>query len=239
VNTARLELGRAIRERTLAEQRHAAATAEFRFLLGLAAGERVELVGDLQIPEQLELTDGPAVLEAALAARQELVAARHDLLAAEAEQRVARRELIPTPVLGASYERESDERIVQGTLSFELPVFDRSQAARGVASARAGQAERLLRALELRIREEAQLAAIRHAAAHVAAQAYAYAGGVAEAMHQNLAMVDEGYRAGKIDFFQLVVIRRETLDARRSYIEALEELNSAEAELARVIGRSP
>ena len=204
-------------------------------LLGLEAAEPIELAGELSIPEEPAHLDANEVLQAALANRHDLVAARQDLLAAEAGQRVAVREAVPTPVLGARFAREADEEIILGTLSFELPLFDRNQAAQGVASAWASQAALALLALELRVREEARLAVLRHDTAHAAAQAYA--GDVAQAMQENLSMVDEGYRAGKIDFFQLVVIRRETLESRRSYIEALEELNSAEAELGRVIGR--
>jgi cobalt-zinc-cadmium efflux system outer membrane protein len=62
---------------------------------------------------------------------------------------------------------------------------------------------------------------------------------VLEALDENVALVNKGYEAGKIDFLQLILIRRETLEARRDYIEALEELNTAEAELDRVVGVVP
>ena len=43
-------------------------------------------------------------------------------------------------------------------------------------------------------------------------------------------------RLGSSISFKLILIRREMLEARLDYIEALEELNSAEAELDRSLG---
>lgn len=237
VNTARIELGRTIREKTLAVQRRTTAIAELRLLLGIDASFSMGLEGELSIPAEAAHLDEKAVLEAALAHRQDLAALRYELEAAKAEQRLANREWAPSPRIGGVYKREEAAQIVQGTVSIELPVFNRNQGARGVASVRVLQAERAFAALRQRIEQEAHIAASRHDAAHEAAQAYA--GGIVQAMQENLALIDEGYRAGKIDFFQLLVIRRETIDARRGYIEALEELNSSEAQLSRTIGRLP
>ena len=51
-----------------------------------------------------------------------------------------------------------------------------------------------------------------------------------------MSLVDEAYRAGKVDFFQLLLMRRETLEARNGYVDALEELHAAKAELLRATG---
>ena len=48
-----------------------------------------------------------------------------------------------------------------------------------------------------------------------------------------------GVTNGKLDFAQLLLFRRETIEARRGYIEALDELNRAEAQLSRTLGRLP
>jgi cobalt-zinc-cadmium efflux system outer membrane protein len=67
----------------------------------------------------------------------------------------------------------------------------------------------------------------------------AYAGEVLKAAQDNMELVTEAYRAGKVNFLELVLIQRQTLDARRGYIDALQELNSAEAQLKRVTGTIP
>ena len=64
----------------------------------------------------------------------------------------------------------------------------------------------------------------------------AWTGGPLEAVAENMRLVDEAYRAGKVDFFQLLLIRRETLEARNGYVDALEELHAAKAELLRATG---
>ena len=46
----------------------------------------------------------------------------------------------------------------------------------------------------------------------------------------------ESYRAGKIDFLQLLLIRRQTLEARNEHINVLEELTAAQAQLDRSTG---
>ena len=115
----------------------------------------------------------------------------------------------------------------QAILAFDLPLFNRNQAARGVAAARQQQAARALEALTRSVRAEVALAASRLASAQDAAQAYA--GGLLAGLEENMQLVTEAYRAGKVDFFQLLVIRRETLEARNGYVDALEELEGPAA----------
>jgi cobalt-zinc-cadmium efflux system outer membrane protein len=57
-------------------------------------------------------------------------------------------------------------------------------------------------------------------------------------MEENLELGTESYRAGKIDFLQLLLVRRQTLEARHEYLDVLEELNAAQAQLDRALGRS-
>ncbi|HSP82016.1 MAG TPA: TolC family protein, partial [Myxococcaceae bacterium] len=233
VNTARVELGRARRERAVARQRHTLALGALRLLIGLEADEEVTLAGELEASPHPP-PDVETLLAQALAQRAELLAARAELEAARAAWRLASRAALPSPRLGVSYGREEQAHIVQGTLGLELPLFLHNQAARGASAARVAQAERLLEAQERAVRTEVKLATERYRAASAAAEAYG--DGVLAALEENLALVNEAYRVGKMDFFELLLIRREALEARRGYIEALEELNAAEARLERAIG---
>ena len=236
VNTARVELGRMGRERGEAERRLAEALADLNLLLGVDPATPVaphgELEHDAAVPEEA------ALLAAALANRPELEAGRQTLEAARAEARLAARERLPVPRLGASYSREeeSDTRIVQGLLSFEVPLFQRNRAARGVAAARVAQAEAAMAATDRQVRQEVTTALARVEAARSAAAGYA--SDVVKAMQDNMELATESYRAGKIDFLQLLQIRRQSLDARREHIGVLEELNAAMAALDRATGRS-
>lgn len=237
VNAARSSLGRAVRERALAVQRDSAAVGSFIVLVGLDPGAPVTLQGDLSVTAG-ELPALPSLVERALSQRFDVGAARHEVEAARAERRLAGREALPSPRFGVTYSEESDAgekaRITQGVLAFDLPLFNRNQGGRGVAAARLVQTERALEALTRAVHTEVAVAATRVSAAAAAAQAYA--GGLLTGLEENMELVNEAYRAGKVGFFELLVIRRETLEARIGYIDALEELQASRAQLARALG---
>ncbi len=233
VNAARVELGRARREYAAVTQRRAVALGALRLLIGLEAQEELRLEGSLSANAGPPV-DVEALVEQALAGRADVRAARAELEAAQAERTLAAREALPSPRLGVAYSREEDAQIIQGTLGIALPLFQRNQAARGISAARVAQAERLLQALERGVRLEVRLSAERLRGAQEAVAAGS--GDVLAAQEENLALINEAYRAGKVDFFELLIIRRESLDARRASIEALEELNAAQAQLKRVVG---
>ena len=234
VNTARVEVGRAAREVSLARRGHAAACADLRLLLALDPTVELRLDGDLTTPF-VTPAEGDGLEQRALRNRAERVATEQDVEGARAEQTFADRDWLPRPRIGVRYEKDEGDDVVLGTLSFDLPVFNQNQAARGVAAAQLSQAELALAATQRRIRQEVLLAVSRLATAREAAQAFE--GQVVDAMEENLKLINTAYEAGKIDLFELLLIRRDTLEARRGHIEALEELRAAEAALAKAMGQ--
>jgi outer membrane protein, heavy metal efflux system len=235
VNTARVELGRMARDRSEAERRNAEALGDLHLLLGLDPARIPVLQGELGVEERGVLEERQ-LIERALANRAEIAISRRALEAATAQARLTIRERIPTPKIGVSYtrEEESDTEIVQGLLSFDLPLFNRNQEARGVAAARVSQLETEVAATIRRVRQEVSTAVSRLRAARSAADGFA--GDVVKAMQENMELGLESYRAGKIDFLQLLLIRRQALEARNEHIDVLEELNAARAQLDRAIG---
>lgn len=236
LNTARVELGRATRARADAQRRHSEAVASLRLLLGLDPSATFTAQSELRTDTPLENT--AELLAQALANRGEIAEARRALDSAKAEASLAARAWIPSPRIGASYryEQDTDTNIVLGVVQFELPAFNRNGAARGVTAARVDQLAVALTATDRRIQQEVLTARDRVEAARAAADGYA--GDVVRAMQQNMELVTESYRAGKIEFLELVVIRRQAVEARGEYIDVLEELNAAEAQLGRALGRS-
>ena len=235
VNTARVEVGRMVRDRSEADRRTAEALADFRLLLGVDSAKVPHLAGELRADERGALEESQLV-EQAFANRAEIVGNRRALDAANARARLAERERIPTPRIGVSYtsEEDSDTKIVQGLLSLDIPLFHRNQEARGVAAARVSQLEIEVAATGRRIRQEIAAAVARLRAARAAADGFA--GDVVKAMQENMELGTESYRAGKIDFLQLLLIRNQALEARSEHIDVLEELNAARAQLDQAIG---
>ena len=139
MNSARLERGRATRAALEAEQERIAAVAELELALGAEPGSAPEIAFVLEDASRATERSPEELVAEALAARRDVLAARLDVEAAVAEQGLAARSVVPTPALGVSIAREEKANIVLGTLSFELPLFARNQAERGIASARVQQ----------------------------------------------------------------------------------------------------
>jgi outer membrane protein, heavy metal efflux system len=236
VNTARVEAGRAARESNRAVFRHASALNALGLLIGLDEAVEVQ-AQDPRLADNAPALSLPTLLAQALRDRADLQAARAELEASQAQQRLNQRAALPSPRAGVSYGREEEAHIVQGTLSIELPVFDRNQAGRGTSAARVTEAARTLEAVERRARTEVRLALVRYQAAESSLRLFGE--NAQQALQENLALATEGYRAGKMDFLELLVIRRETLEARRDHIEAMEEFTTAQAQLQQVIGSLP
>ena len=236
VNTARVELGRVTRARADTERARSIAHGELRLTLGLDAAEALAPQGDLAAEVQAALPAEEPLIDRALGSRFELAQARKNVEAAQSQARLASREWLPSPRLGVSvsHEQESQATIVQGVLAFDLPVFNRNQGPRAVSVAQVRQAQLALTAVERAVAHEVRGALARATAARAAAEGYR--ADVVKAMQENMDLVNDSYRAGRIDFLQLVVIRRQALEARREFIDVLEELNSARAELELAIG---
>lgn len=84
------------------------------------------------------------------------------------------------------------------------------------------------------MKQEVALASLRLVAARETSRSFE--GEVLMAMQENLSLVNTAYEAGKIDLFELLLVRREALQARREHIQALEDVRAAEADLARALG---
>jgi cobalt-zinc-cadmium efflux system outer membrane protein len=235
LNTARIETGRVAREHALAAQREQLARGALKLLLNLEPQMALDLEGDLAELATRRAKPGTSeTLRLAQPDRPEVVAARHELEAARAAERLAAREAVPRPRIGASYRREEDVPIVQALLSLELPLFNRNGAARAETRARVAQAEAALLDVERRATQEREQALARYAAAELALSGYHDT--VVNAASENVELATEGYRDGKLNFLELLLIRRTSLEVRHGYIEALEELNAADAALRRVSG---
>lgn len=230
LNTARVEAGRAVREQALAAQREQLARAALKLVMNTDPSLTITVEGGLA-----EIVANRPTVPAAHGDRPEVIAARYELEAAKSAERLASREAIPRPRVGAGYARDDGVPVVQALVSVELPIFNRNDAERTEARARVLQAESGLRAAERRAFQEAELATTRYAAAERAL--LGYEGPVVRAASENVELATEGYRDGKLGFLELLVIRRGSLEVQQGYIEALEELNAAHAALRRTAGQ--
>jgi outer membrane protein, heavy metal efflux system len=227
VNSARVEVGRAIRAQSVASLRYAQAVLELQGLLAIEPTDELSIKGTLSSTVDVTIPDPQALIATALQKRGEIDAAQASLMAANAASRLAGREWFPNAALGISYtnERESKASIIQGIVSFELPVFNRNNVGRGVSAARVRQVTVEQQAVRRQVVQEVLMAHARLTAARAAAKGYS--DGVVQAMEENMGLIVESYRAGKLDFLELLAIRRQSIEARSEYIDVLKELNAA------------
>jgi cobalt-zinc-cadmium efflux system outer membrane protein len=229
VNAASIALGRARAELQGAHAARAQALGDLRVLLDLPAEEALSLTGPIYEPRREDV----AALVAAARDRPDVKALQAELAEAEAEIRAGRAAAWPELTPGVRYERDEGERVVWGGLAIRLPLFDRGQERRAVGRIRAD-----------RIREEvAALTRAVETRVHSAHQAYELRAAAADEMQKTLAAMDDNeqlakrsYEVGQIGLGELLIVRRDTAETRRMWLEAVLEAAQARADLQAEVG---
>ncbi len=164
----------------------------------------------------------------------ELERARSEIRAAQARHRQARAERTPDfeVFVGASYSGAADETFAEGGVGIELPILNRNQGR--IAEAQAEYDRARDREDEVRLRLESEwIAAV--AAWDAAADRAAYhAERVLPSAKRSFEQVEEGYRAGKLEFLDLLDAQRTLTEARLQRLRLQREIREAEARLYRL-----
>lgn len=223
VNLARTALARGD-----AEQRAAAATlrgslTRLQVLLGLA--EPVTVSGSLGDAVAL----APSDLMARAAGRPDIRVLDAEIAEAEADQRLAGTLRWPDFGLRASYGREEGDRVILAGVGISVPVFRRGQELSAETGARLIRLRAERDALRRTIEAEVQGAVASFDALRTAAADYQRI--VLPLVEENERLAMESYEVGQIGLGDLLLVRRESLDARRSLVDQLIETRLAEGEL--------
>ena len=223
VNLARTALARGD-----AEQRAAAATlrgslTRLQVLLGLA--EPVTVSGSLGDAVAL----APSDLMARAADRPDIRVLDAEIAEAEADQRLAGTLRWPDFGLRASYGREEGDRVILAGVGISVPVFRRGQELSAETGARLIRLRAERDALRRTIEAEVQGAVASFDALRTAAADYQRI--VLPLVEENERLALESYEVGQIGLGDLLLVRRESLDARRSLVDQLIETRLAEGEL--------
>jgi cobalt-zinc-cadmium efflux system outer membrane protein len=221
VNIARSSLARIRADHEVAEAERALAVGDLQQLLGLEGDVRVE---GLLTPGAKADRD---VLLKAAAERPELRALEAGVREADADASLGRAFATPDFGLGVRYSREGGDDIVFGRMTITLPMFSKGQELQAVGSARAARLRAELEAARARVQLEVR-------AAHDAYSRRLAAVGVLETdaipgMDENEALTTRSFDVGQLGLPELLLIRREILDTRSAYLDAL-----LEAALARI-----
>ncbi len=221
VNIARASLARVRAEREGAEASKSLALGELRQLLGLQS--EVDVDGSLS---PLGEADVNAALEAA-AQRPELRTLEAGIQEAEAELRLGLSFSKPEYGVGVRYAREEGDQIVLGGMTVTLPMFSKGQEQRAVGAARAARLRAELDDARSRVQIEVRAAFdayTRRLSAVRMLETDAIPG-----LDENEQLTTRSFEVGQLGLPDLLLIRREILDTRSQYLDAL-----LEAALARI-----
>ncbi|GAC1596548.1 MAG: TolC family protein [Myxococcales bacterium] len=208
-------------------------------LLGVWGPESASWKVENALPD---LPDADPALEhvetLAVARRLDLAAARSEALALEqAASLTGISRVFPAIQVGVSTERDPEGNHVTGPeLSLELPIFDQGQARAAKVVARLRQAQARQAELAVNIRSEVRALRNRLLAARGVAEHYRTL-----LMPLRERIVKESqlrYNASLLGVFQLLLARREQIEAYRDYLEAVRDYWTTRAELERAAGGS-
>jgi cobalt-zinc-cadmium efflux system outer membrane protein len=224
-----------------------AADARTRSDLRTAAAARLLAVGDLaallgmspsaiQVAGDLRPDPPPSIeqLRASLAERPEFAALAAERREAEAETRLGEAQQKPRFGARLGYQHEEGDQILLGGLTITLPAFNTGQDLRLVGTARARRADVELGAA--RLASEARLEAAAAGLAQVRAAVEVLERDALPQTGENESLARRSYEAGQISLADWLVLRRESLDTRRAYLEKLKDAAVARIELDALAG---
>ena len=196
----------------------------------------VSAAGPLPDPSALELD---SLERAALQRRPDLLASEAAIDQADARERLARREAIPNLRLLAPVRQGGaggDPEIGLG-VGLSVPLWNRNQGTADAREAALLQSRERRAGVALQVRTEVRDALQSYRSATEEARALRTS--VLEPARQNQSLLEEAYRAGKIDLPTLLLLRNQLLDAELTYWDAWLARRQAYARLRAAVGERP
>ena len=217
VNLAETVLARAKASRINLGADHRAAVTLLKGLLLLPPDAEIvptaPVTLDVLAPERPAPTWGDV-----LAGRPDLRALDAEVREAQAEIQIARALRWPEATPSVRYSREDGIPIVWGGVTITVPVFNRGTGERVASEARLRRAEVELEAAKAAVEAELRATYSSYLARRSAAQSLA---AIIATLDENLELARRSYESGQIGLGELLVVRRETLDARNEALDVL------------------
>jgi cobalt-zinc-cadmium efflux system outer membrane protein len=228
VNLARASLARVRSEREAAAADRIRAVSGLRQLLQVDAGVRVE--ADLAA---LPAIDRATIPDAATE-RPEIRELEALVREAEADARFAETFRRPEFGLGASFKKEEGDRAIGGVVKLTLPMFATGRYQREESLARVSRLRAELEARRMLIRVEVDASIEAYTRRRDAVQLLTKE--ALPGLDENEQLTARSFDAGQIGLPDLLLIRRELLDIRFTYLDALVEAAIARVELDAILG---
>lgn len=233
LNAAKIRSAHAGQQRLAAELDVASSKLVLAAVIGLPPSHTLAPTGTLTTTAQLPSVEG--LLATAGQKRPDILAASQRAKAAVHGEAVVRAETQPDLSLGVRYSFEEGDSVIMGTIGVWLPSLGRSRGARRTARAATKKRQAQERATRLRANAEIRTSAARLRAATKAAALY---DGALLALHsENMKLLQQQYAQGKVTYVELVLLRRELLEAQLGHLQARLEVATAHAALLSAANR--
>jgi cobalt-zinc-cadmium efflux system outer membrane protein len=232
LNVATAAIGRDRRSRLEAERTYASALFELAAAVGLPARETVIPAGEPPPTPEVEQSEEELV-KLAVQRRTDLTAARAERAAAAADLRFARALFWPDPAIGVSADRD-DLRTVRFGVSLPLPLWNRGQGERAAARAAVEAADLTQASVQRQIEFEVRDAYQSYLRARQAESGFDRE--TVNRLAENITLASESFRSGKIGLLVFSTVRRDLVDARLAYLDALADVAERRYALQLAIG---
>lgn len=212
LNLARNGAARATAELKAAEAEEVLSYSLIRGLLGMRGDEALSIEGSLEQTPGVE-SEYFALIES----RPDIRALEAELREAQAVGSLGRALRVPDLILGVRQKREEGANAVVGTIGINLPVFNRGQEQTALAVARSRRVEIELNALRNLIR--GQISAALDVSRRKSDAVSELGRTVLPRLGENERLTIRSYEEGEIGLAELLLIRRETFETRREYVD--------------------
>ncbi|MEE9910327.1 MAG: TolC family protein [Deltaproteobacteria bacterium] len=217
VNLAEVELSKAKRELLLGDREYRESLLVFQGFLGSSPDRSLILQGDLPL-EAPALPDRAALKERAFFLRPDARANGLDVEKAEAALNLAKKESVPNVTLSGFYDRDELRNAIGLAVSIPIPLFDRKQAEKKEAYAKAEGAKIKYNGQKTTIEREVEQAA--NDLLTAIEELDLFKKEIIAKAAENLNLLNLAFKEGKIGFFEVRLAQKDTIEVQFAYIEA-------------------
>ena len=232
VNLSEVELSKAKKELLLSEREYREALLALQGLLGLSPDMSFAVQGDL--PSESPVLPDKEVLKAALSRRPDAKASAFEVEKTLSALKLATKGASPNITLSGFYDRDERRNAVGIEMSIPLPLFDRKQAEKKEAYAKAEGAKIKSEGLKKTIEREVEQ--VFNDLSTAIEELSIFKKEIIAKAAENLNLLNLAFKEGKIGFFEVRLAQKDTIEAQFAYIEAQTKTQRALIALEKTMG---
>ena len=232
VNLSEVELSKAKKELLLSERGYREALLVLQGFLGSSPDMSFTVLGDL--PSEAPVLPDREVLKEALSLRPDAKASLFEVEKTRSALKLVKKEVIPNITLSGFYDRDERRNAVGIEMSIPLPLFDRKQAKKKDAYAKAEGAKIKLKGLKKAIGREVEQAF--NDLSTAIEELSIFKKEIIVKAAENLNLLNLAFKEGKVGFFEVRFAQKDTIEAQFAYIEAQTRTQLALNAIEKAIG---